>query len=194
MEVSQPLALLSTAFTSFLSSLSSLGLLSRDPLLQWLQLFLLALAFVLVFLVFFVTRDILHRTRSLPLQLLCIFLVSILPVVGFFLYLLMRPRQTLEERGVLLTLERLEERLYALEEKLEKLVQRPSLSSLQELRAVMKKGKRMRGREASHPAVANDAATQEREPALLSPSPHLSSSPIDEAQPLRSHQSLTPDT
>ncbi len=63
------------------------------------QVFLLiALAVVDVFLVFFTTRDILLRSASLWFQLFSILLVALLPAVGFFLYLLIRPARTTKQR------------------------------------------------------------------------------------------------
>lgn len=56
--------------------------------------------FVVVFLVLFVTRDILLRTHSFVFQTFCILLVALLPFVGFFLYLLVRPSQTLAEQAM----------------------------------------------------------------------------------------------
>ncbi|MDD5751789.1 MAG: hypothetical protein PHS73_04705, partial [Candidatus Peribacteraceae bacterium] len=53
---------------------------------------------VIIFLVFFTTRDILHRTHSLLLMAFCIVLVAVLPVIGFLLYLLIRPLETLRQR------------------------------------------------------------------------------------------------
>jgi hypothetical protein len=76
-------------FTAFLSA---------NPLLLGLQAAIVSGAAFLVFLVFWATRDILHRTRSVTIQLLSIALVALFPIAGFFLYLLMRPRQALEEK------------------------------------------------------------------------------------------------
>lgn len=62
------------------------------------QLSLLGLAIVAIYLVFYATRDILLRTRSFVYQICCILLVAVLPILGFFLYLLVRPASTLRER------------------------------------------------------------------------------------------------
>lgn len=73
---------------------------SDEPFVRGMQILLFAAAASLVFLVFYVTRDILHRTRSLIAQVSCILLVAALPLAGFLLYLLVRPSRTLEERDM----------------------------------------------------------------------------------------------
>jgi|GEM_PF-1486090 predicted phosphatase len=72
--------------------------LSEDPMLRILQGVLLLFGFFQIFLVFFATRDVLLRSRSFLLQCVAILLVAVLPVVGFLLYLLIRPARTLKER------------------------------------------------------------------------------------------------
>lgn len=62
------------------------------------QLMVVVLSVVAVFFVFLTTRDILLRSSSLAVQLLCIVLVSVVPVIGYFLYLLVRPARTIKER------------------------------------------------------------------------------------------------
>lgn len=74
--------------------------LADDPMLRLLQGCLLLLGFLVVFLVFFTTRDILLRTQSFTYMFLSILLVAALPVVGFFVYLLVRPPRTLKERAI----------------------------------------------------------------------------------------------
>ncbi len=74
------------------------SLLTDNPAIRMLQLSLLGVAVVAIYLVFYTTRDILLRTRSFTYQLLCILLVAVLPVLGFFLYLLIRPASTVRER------------------------------------------------------------------------------------------------
>lgn len=64
----------------------------------WLAPVLGMIGIVLVFLIFFTTRDILLRTHSLLGQLLCILLVALLPGVGFLLYLIVRPARTILQR------------------------------------------------------------------------------------------------
>lgn len=75
-----------------------LSLLTDNPMVRALQFALLGAAIVTVYLVFFTMRDILARTRSFIYQIVCILLVALLPVLGFFLYLLIRPASTVRER------------------------------------------------------------------------------------------------
>lgn len=74
--------------------------LADDPMLRFLQGGMLLGGVVVVFLVFYTTRDILLRTNSFWYTLFCILLVATLPVVGFFIYLLIRPARTTKEREV----------------------------------------------------------------------------------------------
>jgi len=79
----------------------------ENPSLHIMQAGLLFLATVTLFLLFFTLRDILLRSRSFAVQFLCILLVAVLPIVGFLLYLIVRPSRTLKEReleAMLLTL------------------------------------------------------------------------------------------
>lgn len=71
---------------------------AEDPALRLLQCSLLLLGFIVIFLVFFATRDILLRTHSFWYMAFSIVLVALLPVVGFLLYLLLRPARTIKER------------------------------------------------------------------------------------------------
>ncbi|OGJ59372.1 hypothetical protein A2881_05250 [Candidatus Peribacteria bacterium RIFCSPHIGHO2_01_FULL_55_13] len=73
-------------------------ILADDPVLRGLQAGLLFLGVIVIFLVFYATRDILLRTRSFPAMLASILLVAFLPFVGFFIYLLVRPVRTIVER------------------------------------------------------------------------------------------------
>lgn len=75
-----------------------LSLLTDNPMIRALQLSLLGAAVIAIYLVFYTTRDILLRTRSFTYQTLSILLVAVLPIVGFFLYLLIRPSSTIRER------------------------------------------------------------------------------------------------
>lgn len=72
--------------------------LAEDPALRLLQGGMLLVGVVVIFLVFFTTRDILLRTHSFWYMFLSIILVAALPVLGFFLYLLIRPSRTSKER------------------------------------------------------------------------------------------------
>jgi len=109
MEVSASLAALKQwGSDRFLPTMDALfAFLSEDPVLRSLQFALLTGAALLVFTVFYTTRDILHRTRSLFRQVTSILLVAALPFVGFLLYFLVRPRLTLEEREMQDTLLRI---------------------------------------------------------------------------------------
>lgn len=71
--------------------------LSVSPVMM-AQAGLVAAATVLVFLVLFATRDILLRTDSFLYQLVCVVLVAGLPLIGFLVYLLIRPARTRKER------------------------------------------------------------------------------------------------
>src|SRR5207247_2337229 len=72
--------------------------LSQDPGVRTMQILLVSTAVIVVFLVFYVLRDIVLRSSSFFVQLLCILLVAFLPLVGFLLYLLVRPARTVKER------------------------------------------------------------------------------------------------
>lgn len=85
-----------TSFQSFFDPF--LLFLSADPLLRMMQGGLLFTGFVVIFLVFFVTRDILLRTHSFWYTALSIVLTAVLPGIGFLLYLLIRPARTIRER------------------------------------------------------------------------------------------------
>ncbi|MDD5624050.1 MAG: hypothetical protein PHI23_05080 [Candidatus Peribacteraceae bacterium] len=90
---------------SLLASLQSfldpwLLFLSEDPLLRGVQVALLLVGALVIFLVFYTTRDMLLRTHSFWYMLFCIVLVAAFPGVGFLLYLLIRPPRTVKEREV----------------------------------------------------------------------------------------------
>ncbi len=72
--------------------------LADDPMLRAVQGGMLLLGSVVIFLVFYTTRDILIRTHSFVWMFFSILLVAALPVVGFLLYLLIRPSRTLKEK------------------------------------------------------------------------------------------------
>lgn len=87
-------------FETFLQTVADpwMVFLAQDPALRLLQAGMLLLGSVVIFLVFFTTRDILLRTHSFVYMFISIVLVAALPVLGFFLYLLIRPSQTLKQR------------------------------------------------------------------------------------------------
>jgi hypothetical protein len=72
--------------------------LSDDPVLRAVQVALLMGGALVIFFVFYATRDILCRTHSFLYMAFCIVIVAALPVLGFLLYLLIRPSRTLRER------------------------------------------------------------------------------------------------
>jgi hypothetical protein len=72
--------------------------LSSSPLIVSAQIGVVLGAAFLIFLIFYATRDVLLRSRSLTMQVFSILLVAALPVVGFLLYLLIRPARTVWER------------------------------------------------------------------------------------------------
>lgn len=55
-------------------------------------------ASLLLFLLLFTLRDILLRTRSFWFQAFCVLLTGALPIIGFLIYLLIRPARTVKER------------------------------------------------------------------------------------------------
>ncbi len=73
------------------------GLIPSDPLSIARFVVLLGAA-LLIFLLLFTLRDILLRTRSFWYQCFCVLMVGVLPVVGFLLYLLIRPARTVKQR------------------------------------------------------------------------------------------------
>lgn len=73
---------------------------ASDPTVLAVQLLMAAGAFIVVFLVLFTTRDVLLRTHSFLFQAFCILLTAVLPILGFFLYLLIRPSRTIAERAM----------------------------------------------------------------------------------------------
>lgn len=72
--------------------------LSDDPTLRLMQGGMLLGGGLVVFLVFFATRDILLRSQSFWYMFASIILVAALPIIGFLLYLLIRPARTIKER------------------------------------------------------------------------------------------------
>lgn len=78
---------------------------------------MLSAAFIVIFLVLLTTRDILLRSHSFLLQIFCIVLVAALPVVGFLLYLLIRPTQTLAMKRLERKLDHVLERANAHQQK-----------------------------------------------------------------------------
>ncbi|HVW66777.1 MAG TPA: hypothetical protein VHA78_03525 [Candidatus Peribacteraceae bacterium] len=69
-----------------------------NPGLRAAQTGLVVLGIIVLFLLFFALRDILLRTRSFWYQFICIVIVTLFPVVGFLVYLLIRPARTIKQR------------------------------------------------------------------------------------------------
>lgn len=74
--------------------------LSENPALRMMQIVLVLLGIIAVYLVCFSTRDIILRTQSFLYQVVAVLIVACLPIVGFFLYLLIRPARTIKEREI----------------------------------------------------------------------------------------------
>lgn len=79
---------------SFLSTLSAI---IGSPI-NLAQAGVVAGAALLLFLLLYTLRDILLRTKSFPYQFFCVLLVGALPILGFLVYLLVRPARTLKQR------------------------------------------------------------------------------------------------
>lgn len=86
------------SFSSVFESASSF--LAADPGVLAVQVGMISIAFLVVYLILFVTRDIILRTHSFLYQVSCIILTAVLPIAGFLLYLLVRPSTTLFERSL----------------------------------------------------------------------------------------------
>lgn len=68
-----------------------------DPRILFLQIVMVTSAFLIVYFVLFVTRDVIVRSQSFFFQIFCIILSSV-PLIGFLIYLLIRPSTTIFER------------------------------------------------------------------------------------------------
>lgn len=77
---------------------SASAFLAADPAVLAVQLLMISAALLVVFFVLYTTRDILLRTHSFLYQVFCIVLVAVLPLVGFLIYLLIRPARTIADR------------------------------------------------------------------------------------------------
>lgn len=86
---------------------SLLQSLSVNPTLVLTQVAMFTVAVFLVFLVLFTTRDVIVRSRSFLFQLFSIVLVAALPVVGFLVYILVRPSSTERERALEATVQQI---------------------------------------------------------------------------------------
>lgn len=84
------------AFSTLYNNIGSF--VTDNPLLRLTQGGVVLLLLILLFLLFWTLRDVLLRTRSFALQFASVLLVAALPLIGFLLYLLIRPSRTLKER------------------------------------------------------------------------------------------------
>jgi ABC-type nickel/cobalt efflux system permease component RcnA len=73
-------------------------LFAENPSLVAMQICMVVVGVLLVYLVLYATRDILLRTHSFVFQVFVIILVSLLPILGFLLYMLIRPATTNRQR------------------------------------------------------------------------------------------------
>ena len=74
------------------------SLLSFDVFALGIYAAVLYVSLLWIALIVWVTRDIVGRTKSITLQVICIVLVAALHGFGAVLYLLLRPPKTLSER------------------------------------------------------------------------------------------------
>lgn len=73
-------------------------LFAANPSLFIMQLCMVFVGILLVYIVLFTTRDVLIRSDSFLYQLGMIIVVAVLPVLGFLLYVLIRPATTCRQR------------------------------------------------------------------------------------------------
>lgn len=82
--------------SSIAGSFSSFVL--ENPGLRLTQGAVVLLAIIDLYLLFYTLRDVLLRTRSLAAQFFAVLLVAALPILGFLLYLLVRPARLAKQR------------------------------------------------------------------------------------------------
>jgi glucan phosphoethanolaminetransferase (alkaline phosphatase superfamily) len=63
-----------------------------------LKFFILYICIIWIATIVWVVKDITNRSASITAHVLCILLVVLLPFIGIFLYLLVRPSNTLLEK------------------------------------------------------------------------------------------------
>ncbi len=88
-----------SSFSDFLPLLSQYF--STNPSVLLMQIATILVAAIVIFLVLFGAKDILSRTDSFLAQIFCVLLIALLPLIGFFLYLLLRPSTRTIERKIL---------------------------------------------------------------------------------------------
>lgn len=92
---------------------------SSNPNVFFMQLGMVAVAVTLVFIVLFTTRDVLIRSSSLLFQFFSIVLVAVLPIIGFLLYLIIRPAHTNKERALAKRIDHISSELHHIRTQLE---------------------------------------------------------------------------
>jgi hypothetical protein len=102
---------------------------SDNPAMRAVQISLVVLAVIAVLLVCFATKDILLRTHSFLYQASCVLLVACLPIVGYVLYLLVRPARTVMDREMADRVETLVKKVDTLIEVQRSLLIAPSISA-----------------------------------------------------------------
>ncbi len=90
--------------------------LAADPSVLALQILMMSCAFLIVYAVLFVTRDVILRSHSFLFQVFAI-LLSAVPVIGILVYLLIRPSTTLFERALFRTITDVQTKLQKNEQK-----------------------------------------------------------------------------
>lgn len=78
---------------------------AESPVVRSVQAALVCVAAIHIYVVLYVLRDVFLRTRSTALQIGYLLMVGLLPGVGFLIYLLLRPAETLFMRRLLFLLE-----------------------------------------------------------------------------------------
>ena len=97
---------MSFTLDSFSSALENFVVLfSSNPSVFFFQVFITVAGCIGVFFVLFTTRDVFLRSKSFLYQVFAIILVAGLPFLGFFLYILIRPSQTLAQRRLTKTVD-----------------------------------------------------------------------------------------
>lgn len=91
-----------------------LNLLATDPVIRSMQIGVLSGGLVLVYLIFWVTKDSVNRSNSFLFILFSILLVACIPLFGFLAYLLIRPNKTLTEKQTLIALSDLKKEMESL--------------------------------------------------------------------------------
>lgn len=113
-----------------------------DPMVQLMQIFMVLFGLIMVCIVFFTTRDVLLRSNSFLFMLFSILLVTIFPVGGLLIYLLIRPSRTVSQKNSDVILLLLKKKIDSLEESVQsvqKTLARPTTKVRTSKRTVAKK-------------------------------------------------------